>query len=371
MEISQNNIYTNLPFQGRLYAIDFLKLVSAAVIFLFHCNMHLGIQFKSLTPFISQGAVVMDLFFMLSGFALYYGYLDTPLSGSTALAGFYRKRLFAIYPLYLVIMLVFLLVMDPASLTQKILELPIQLLLLQSWFSGLFSYSHNGGTWFLSCLAFCYLLFPLLKVPLERAGKRRVCMLLALVYLLCAVSPHLVIACELPNIYSSPLLRMLQFFAGMLTAALVSQGNSRVPKISPFSWGVLALGSAAALVGMVSWFVRQEYCLGHYVPYGFVTFPLFLFLLTGAVQVELGRSSAPRWGVALKTLSGFAYPIFMAQFFLWPPMRKLISARPQWFVSHGNWKTFLLATLLCAVVTLALYLFDTACQRLLKKQALS
>lgn len=371
MEITQNEIHAQPTFHSRLYAIDFLKLCSVVIVFLFHCNMHLGIQFKSLTPFISQGAVVMDLFFMLSGFALYCRYGDMPLSDRAALTIFYRKRFSSIYPLYLVIVLAFLLVMDPASLTQKILDLPIQLLLLQSWFSGLFSYSHNGGTWFLSCLAFCYLQFPLLKVLLERTGKRRVCMLLALVYLLCAVSPHLVIACELPNIYSSPLLRMLQFFAGMLTAALVFQGNSRVPKLSPFSWGVLALGSAAALVGVVSWFVRQEYCLGHYVPYGFVTFPLFLLLLTGSVQAELGRSFAPRWGVALKTLSGFAYPIFMAQFFLWSPMRKLISSRPQWFVSHGNWKTFLLATLLCAVVTLALYLFDTACQRLLKKQALS
>lgn len=371
MVISQDNFHTNLPFQSRLYAIDFLKLASAAIIFLFHCNMHLGIQFKSLTPFISQGAVVMDLFFMLSGFALYCGYRDMPLSDRAALATFYRKRFSSIYPLYLVIVLAFLLVMDPASLTQKILDLPIQLLLLQSWFSGLFSYSHNGGTWFLSCLAFCYLLFPLLKVPLERAGKRRVWMLLALVYLLCAVSPHLVIACELPNIYSSPLLRMLQFFAGMLTAALVFRQSSHAQKLPPLFWAGITACSFIALVGVVSWFVGREYCLGHYVPYGFVTFPLFILLLMGAVQAELSWCSAPRWGAAMKTLSGFAYPIFMAQFFLWAPMRNLISARPRWFAAHGNWKTFLLVSLLCAVLTLALYLFDTACQTLLKKQAFS
>ncbi len=371
MEITQNEIHAQPTFHSRLYAIDLLKFCSVVIVFLFHCNMHLGIQFKSLTPFISQGAVVMDLFFMLSGFALYCRYRDMPLSDRAALAIFYRKRFSSIYPLYLVIVLAFLLVMDPASLTQKVLDLPIQLLLLQSWFSGLFSYSHNGGTWFLSCLAFCYVLFPLLKVPLERAGKRRVWMLLALVYLLCAVSPHLVIACELPNIYSSPLLRMLQFFAGMLTAALVFRQSSHAKKITPLLWAGITACSFIALVGVVSWFVGREYCLGHYVPYGFVTFPLFILLLMGAVQTELSWSSAPRWCVALKTLSGFAYPIFMAQFFLWSPMRKLISARSQWFAVHGNWKTFLLVSLFCAAVTLALYLFDTVCQRLLKKQALS
>ena len=51
----------------RLYSIDLLKNFSVVLIFFFHCNMHLGVHFSALTPFISQGAIVMDLFFMLSG----------------------------------------------------------------------------------------------------------------------------------------------------------------------------------------------------------------------------------------------------------------------------------------------------------------
>ena len=46
----------------RLVCIDLLKVVAAVVVFFFHCNIHLGVQFTGLTPFISQGAIMMSLF---------------------------------------------------------------------------------------------------------------------------------------------------------------------------------------------------------------------------------------------------------------------------------------------------------------------
>lgn len=58
----------------RLTSIDILKTAAAVITFLFHCNLHLGVNFSQLTLFISQGAIVMDLFFILSGFTLYQVY---------------------------------------------------------------------------------------------------------------------------------------------------------------------------------------------------------------------------------------------------------------------------------------------------------
>lgn len=91
----------------RFISLDLLKVSAALIIFLFHCNMHLGIRFGILTPFISQGAIVMDLFFMLSGFSLQYS-VDEDFNKRDKIIHFYIKRIVAIYPLYLAILIYFL-----------------------------------------------------------------------------------------------------------------------------------------------------------------------------------------------------------------------------------------------------------------------
>lgn len=78
----------------RLYSIDALKFCAACIVFAFHCNIHLGIQFGPLNDFISQGAILMDLFFMLSGFALYHSYCEKKLTWEVGVKHFYYKRIF-------------------------------------------------------------------------------------------------------------------------------------------------------------------------------------------------------------------------------------------------------------------------------------
>lgn len=60
--------------ERRYISIDILKTVAAVLTLLFHCNIHLGIEFWGFTRFISQCAIVMDLFFIISGYALFIGY---------------------------------------------------------------------------------------------------------------------------------------------------------------------------------------------------------------------------------------------------------------------------------------------------------
>ena len=355
-----------LTANRRLYFIDALKVISFVLVFAFHCNIHLGVHFKfdGLTRFVSQGAVLMDLFFLLSGFAQYYSNANHSMTAERA-KKFYLKRLVSVYPLYLFAQILFLLFFDKGSIVQKLLTLPVELSLLQSWFSGLFSYSHNGGTWFISCLAFCYFLFPVLKDLLERMSRKQLMAYLLAVYVLCATAPFIVIVNDLPNTYSNPLLRMLQFLAGMLVAALFQRGF----RISPIMGAAISVASALAVFLLVDRFVDIGYYPHTYVTYSFATLPLFILLVMGLTAAEIGTPPRERLGSLLQTLGKFAYPVFLAQLFVWPPANKIISAYPRFFQTHGNSKTFLLVALICTVITLLLhYVVELPCQKFLKKK---
>lgn len=350
----------------RLTSIDILKTAAAVITFLFHCNLHLGVNFSQLTPFISQGAIVMDLFFILSGFTLYQVYGNRQLVVPNELRAFYGRRLLAIYPLYALILLMFILI--PAwrgSGLQMLLTLPAELGLLQSWFSGMFSYSHNGGTWFISCLAFQYLMFPLL-MQVVRAGKRHLKCMLLCCYLLCATLPFMRLILGIADIYSNQFLRLLQFFAGMLLAEILNESGRHAR--SPAWYGCVAACGWVGLLIACTWLTQFDLLSGQYVTYGFVTFPLFLIILGSSTALEkVCRHPIP--GAAIwRVLSDHAYAFFMVQIFLWTPVLRIKQRWPQAFVTHGNRKAFLLAVALAFLATVLLQdLYNKQIQKAVKQ----
>lgn len=64
-----------------LYMIDIYRIFAVFIVFVFHLNIHFNFQIhiKIIDRFINQGATVMTLFFMLSGFLLYYLHGETNL----------------------------------------------------------------------------------------------------------------------------------------------------------------------------------------------------------------------------------------------------------------------------------------------------
>lgn len=332
-------------------SLDILKTVAAVLTLFFHCNMHLGIHFGFFTPFISQGAIAMDLFFMLSGYALFVGYYAKELDAKSILT-FYKRRLVSIYPLYALVMVAFWLIPSYRSpLRSVLISLPVELSLMQSWFSGMFGFSHNGGTWFLSCLVFCYAVFPGLLAVAKRVSRDSRYILLLLCWLFCALIPLMSIYLEMPNVYSNPLLRMLEFFGGILLAAELCD---RKILGRPTMWlaGVTICGGG--IIGVVTKLYPIEILRNGYVTYGFATFPLFLLLVAASICVECGYERPLPLAHWWKTCADHAYAVFMAQFFLWPPIRKLKEILPQAFAAHENGKTPLLTVVFCLVLTIIL-----------------
>ncbi|MDP5031436.1 acyltransferase [Paraglaciecola sp.] len=140
----------------------------AALIVLF---MHIHETFRNDLPWFSifkNGALGVDLFFVLSGFILAYVYADTTIERRNFL-GFYNKfiksRLARIYPLHfftLLFTLCLVLVIphfyerSPQFYTG--LSFILNLFLIQNW--GFIDISWNIVSWSISAEFFMYLLFP-------------------------------------------------------------------------------------------------------------------------------------------------------------------------------------------------------------------
>lgn len=128
----------NIIKKDRLIMLDAIRILSALFVFLFHSNIHIGATYSILTRFISQGAIFMVAFFILSGFSLYYNYNDLNLNNLSKMITFYIKRLIGVYPLYIAVYILYLIFRNALSIKQNILIAPVELLLMQSYFDGTF-----------------------------------------------------------------------------------------------------------------------------------------------------------------------------------------------------------------------------------------
>lgn len=68
---------------------------------------------------------------------------------------------------------------------ENVILMPIEILGLQSVFTSIFSVSHNGGTWFVSCILLCYLIYPFAQEIIKQISlKSKIKMLLLSVLVL-------------------------------------------------------------------------------------------------------------------------------------------------------------------------------------------
>lgn len=115
-----------------------------------------------LTSFILQygGDIGNAMFFMLSGFLMTYGYRDRIRLHEISIKDFLVRRLYKLYPLYLVTNIAaFIHGMFAYGLSNFNLQRIVFTLLLQSGGSLGREHPYNGPAWFICALFECYLLF--------------------------------------------------------------------------------------------------------------------------------------------------------------------------------------------------------------------
>ena len=159
------------PTKQRNIGLDLLRISLALLIYMFHANMHFNCHFGMLDHVARLGAIAMTGFFMLSGFALNMSNKEV-LTDMSSMKRFFVKRIASIAPLYYFVAIVFVILFTHETWKEQLLLFPIEALGLQSVFSSLISVSHNGGTWFISCLVICYLLFPFVQWVCSRLNNK-------------------------------------------------------------------------------------------------------------------------------------------------------------------------------------------------------
>ena len=285
--------------------LDLFRVVAAIMVLLFHVHIHHDCSFGALTGFVSMGAIFMTGFFMLSGFVLFRTYQEQSLVQKASLKKFYLKRLIGILPLYFFVSIVYVFTFGTESVFQNLVLLPIELLGLQSVFSTLFPVSHNGGTWFISCLLLAYLFFPLMQETVKQMSVRAKLIAMALCLFVLFWSPLVVHTFGTDSIYSNPFFRGLEFFIGVLLASLSVNAKWLT------TWKAFIV-EAALLIAGVSLAVRLDIFIGNYMLYDWIAVPLF-----GCMALTLAGLKSPRLqnSKTLRYASAASYAFFLAQTF--------------------------------------------------------
>lgn len=148
-----------------------LKGIAAWWIVLFHIREHLLIYLPEIIlKLINKGYIMVDLFFVISGFLISYNYLSI-LSNLNLheIKNFYIKRIVRIYPLHFLILIAYIIIPVAYTICEKsylgvkfkISYFISNLFLIHNW--GVCNHlSWNVPSWAVSVEIAAYLLFPLI-----------------------------------------------------------------------------------------------------------------------------------------------------------------------------------------------------------------
>jgi peptidoglycan/LPS O-acetylase OafA/YrhL len=167
------------PSRVRLSSLDTFRFIAAASVVLYHFEDNFRIFGAFKLCVLSQFHLMVDFFFVLSGFVLMHTY-EGSIINLNSYGDFLRKRIARIYPLHLAVTLLFLaasLLVAAGYVSLRMPEYfdwrlgPSHLLLVHAW-----GFTHPGlnfPSWSISAEFFVYFLFPFLASMTLRIGPSR------------------------------------------------------------------------------------------------------------------------------------------------------------------------------------------------------
>ena len=363
----------NAPRGGRLRSIDLFRALCALMVFLFHSNIQLGVDYGFLDRFVGKGHLFMVAFFMLSGFCLYYvdwrrgRFAQGPGLGDVG--AFLKRRLAAIYPLYAAVYALWLLDGFAASRIpgmraagavgplDNLVAAPVELPMLQSVFAGSFSFLHNDGTWFVSCIFVCYLFYPYVSAVVAGASRRNALLLAGALY---CVSSYAFLPAHrfgFADIYANPLLRLAEFSIGVVVGRLFAEDSGKEIPVN-LRWAVFACCLALPL-GIELWVRNLRSCVELF---NFAAIPCFGTVLYLCARLET-RHGGDRFPKAVGVLAENAYAFFLAQFFSWRPV-EILEANTDLLDGAGDFARLAVATVWTCALAAALHCgIEKPCRR--------
>ncbi len=302
---------TAQPSPRHLDALTGIRGIAAWAVVFYHIRLSLaGLLPAPVIDWLAKGYLAVDLFFILSGFVIWYNYAPRIRQGGSAETRLFLWRRFArVWPLHAFILAGFigfaalLLVTGRDLAGYPLAELPLHILLVQNW--GLTSeLTWNHPAWSISTELAAYLLFPAV-VALARWEDWPDWALLMLatalalcVHLIFTANGHTALGEDIAGL---GLWRCLpEFGMGMILCILWQRWQS-APRAAPLALlAGLVWGAGGTMLGL------PETAL---VP------PVFFALL---LALALDRSAVSRLlgGRALTYLGEISYSTYLAHFFL-------------------------------------------------------
>lgn len=170
------------------------------------------------------------------------------------------------------------------SLLENVILMPIEILGLQSVFTSIFSVSHNGGTWFVSCILLCYLIYPFAQEIIKQISLKSKIKMLLLSVLVLLWSPFIVWKFQTGAIYSNPFFRILEFIIGILLCSMKDE-ISRL-SIARFLYSrIFIFIEFIILIIGVTVAYRLKVSPGNYMLYSWIGLPMFMLLIVSMSSI--------------------------------------------------------------------------------------
>lgn len=341
--MNKNNVIKMIP---KIPLLDLFRIFICAIVFLFHAVIHkFWVIEKSsyIYSILSTGAIYMDAFFILSGFLLYYLYSDKLQNFSyQTIKDFYLKRIKRIYPHYIVSTIVMCVLIGIV-----LWAIPIEIFCLQGFYPQLFTKMGNGGTWFVSCLLFSYLLFPVLNKIVISTKKNFLAVILLYISLVYFVILGIELKIKWVAIYIHPLYRMLEFWIGMYVGKIFLR-----KQINTKSASLVAIISISLLFILIPILFRNNFVnhikfAQNYLDYVVITIPLFSIIIYSLSCIKNMFVDIFCKIKFIKILTVLTFP-----FFIWQPVGQKITKDLIKAFSLNDYSFLLLF-----IITLALSVF--------------
>lgn len=250
----------------------------------------------------------MTGFFLLSGYTL--NLTNQKVNDASDIKKIYIKRLISILPLYYVYALINIaqniLFNGTEALVEELILCPIETLEIQSVFATLFPYSHNGGSWFISCILICYFLYPLLQTLTKvLSDNNRIWFILIMGFIL-LWSPFVQYCFDLQTIYSNPFFRVLEFTIGILISQMNLRRDTGYKLILLLRKPLMCILTAICLILGVS--IAYYIGIPHdFMLYNWVALPCFISLLVSLGYINFRPTKFVQY------MSNISFSIFLSQ----------------------------------------------------------
>lgn len=272
--VANPNVRTRRP---PLDALTGLRFFAAFYVMSFHYGAaftHRAHMPRLVTSFLEHGSLGVCLFFLLSGFILFYTYTGNLRTGRDVYR-FFVARFCRIYPVYLLAAVVMCFAVRQLPTGHNLMYFT----LLQSWTPAASpsGYAWIMQAWTLSVEAFFYCSFPLLLPLVERLRSRQLIWVLFLIVGITAgflelPFQHAGMTSPVQKIFL-PLLRLPEFFLGMLLGSLFLHRQDQsmrwwqndwitlIVMIPPIAWIASGKFSKTVALACLFWFTWAIYRL--------------------------------------------------------------------------------------------------------------